>query len=351
LFLVRVETFNDTREQLTGNVIMKTAALTRRDACAAVMVGAIALAPLPAVAQNKDYPNRAIRMVVPFAPGGGTDIVGRLLAESLGAALGTNVIVDNRPGGGSTIGTAIVAKATPDGYTTLLNTLDLAVSPSLHKKLPYDPLRDFIPVSLVAEQPNLLVVHSSLPVKTMKELIAHLQAQPGKLTYGSSGVGTATHLATELLLLAVQRNMIHVPYKGIGPAILAMLGNETTMLISTFASALPHVKTGRLRALGVTSLGRASLLPDVPTVAEAGVPGYEFTVWYGFVVPAGTPRAIVDRLNRESVGQLNTASVQQRFDAQGLSVTPSTSAQYVSKLKSEMEKWATAARVAKIQPE
>ncbi len=290
-------------------------------------------------------------MVVPFAPGGGTDIVGRLLADSLGSAMGTTVVVDNRPGGGSTVGTAIVARATPDGYTTLLNTLDLAVSPALHKKLPYDPLRDFITVSLVAEQPNLLVVHPSLPAKTLKEFSAHAPAHSGKLTYASSGVGTATHLATELLLLAIQRTMIHVPYKGVGPAITAMPGNETTMLISTFASALPHVKSARLRTLGVTARKRASLLPDVPTIAESGVPGYEFTVWYGFVVPAGTPRAIVDRLNQVTVAQLNTASVQQRFDAQGLSVTPSTSALYMDKLKLETEKWATAARVAKIQPE
>src|SRR6185436_12164294 len=269
-----------------------------------------------------------------------TDIVGRLLAESLATALGASVVVDTRPGGGSTVGTAIVARATPDGYTVLLNTLDLAASPSLFKKLPYDPLRDFLPVSLVAEQPNLMVVHPSLPAKTVKEFSAHVQANPGKLTYGSSGVGTVTHLATELMLLGLQCSMIHVPYKGIGPAVTAMLGNETTMLISTFASALPHVKTGRLRALGVTALSRASLLPDVPTVSEAGVPGYEFTVWYGLVVPAGTPRAIVDRLNKETVGQLNAADVQQRFDAQGLNVIPSTSAHYVEKLQSETKKWA-----------
>lgn len=324
--------------------------LTHRTVCAAITVGVLALAPLFAAAQS-NYPNRAIRMVVPFAPGGGTDIVGRLLADSLGTALGTTVVVDNRPGGGSTVGTAIVARATPDGYTTLLNTLDLTVSPALHKKLPYDTLRDLIPVSLVADQPNLMVVHPSLPAKTVKEFIAHAQAHSGKLTYGSSGVGTATHLATELLLLSMQRNMIHVPYRGIGPAITAMLGNETTMLISTFASALPNVKAGRLRALGVTSLSRASLLPDVPTVAEAGVPGYEFTVWYGLVVPAGTPRAIVDRLNKETIAQLNSAALQQRFEAQGLTVTPSTTAQYMDKLKAETEKWATAAQVAKIQPE
>ena len=318
--------------------------------CATTVVGVLALTSFFAAAQG-NYPNRSIRMVVPFAPGGGTDIVGRLLADSLGPALGTSIVVDNRPGGGSTVGTAIVAKATPDGYTTLLNTLDLAVSPALHKNLPYDPLRDFITVSLVAEQPNLLVVHPSLSAKTLKEFSAHVRATPGKLTYGSSGLGSTTQLATALLLMSIQGNMIHVPYKGIGPAVTAMLGNETTALISTFASALPHVKGGRLRALGVTSLSRASLLPDVPTIAETEVPGYEFTVWYGFVVPAGTPRAIVDRLNKEIVAQLNIVTVQQRFEAQGLTVTPSTSAQYLVKLKAEAEKWAKAARGAKIEPQ
>jgi len=321
-----------------------------RHILAATMAGVAALVSFNAAAQG-NYPNRSIRLVVPFAPGGGTDIVGRLLAEALGTAMGTSVVVDNRPGAGSTLGTAIVAKATPDGYTALLNTLDLAVNPALYKKLPYDTLRDLQPVSLVAEQPNLLVVHPSLPAKTLKEFSAHVQANAGKLTFGSSGAGTATHLATELLLLSMQRNMIHVPYKGIGPAVSAQLGNETTMLVSTFASALPHVKSGRLRALGVTSINRAPLAPDVPTIAEAGVPGYEFTVWYGFVVPTGTPAAIVERLNKEIVGQLNVPAVQQRFDGQGLTVTPSTSAKYVEKLKSEAEKWTMAARVAKIQPQ
>ena len=321
-----------------------------RKVCAASVLCVLAALPSFTSAQS-NYPSRSIRMVVPFAPGGGTDIVGRLLADSLIPALGTTIVVDNRPGGGSTVGTAIVAKATPDGYTVLLNTIDLAVSPALHKNLSYVPVRDFATVSLVAEQPNLMLAHPSLPAKTVKEFATHVRANPGKLTYGSAGLGTTTHLATELLMLAIKCEMIHVPYKGIGPAVTAMLGNETTTLISTFASALPHVKAGKLRAIAVTSLKRASLLPDVPTVVESGVPGYEFTVWYGLVVPAGTSRAIVERLNKEIVAQLNTPSVQQRFDAQGLTVTPSTTAQYMDKLKSEADKWATAARAAKIQPQ
>ena len=324
--------------------------LARRHVLIGSTLGVLGFLPLIGYAQS-NYPNRSIRMVVPFAPGGGTDIVGRLLADSLAPALGTTVVVDNRAGGGSTVGTAIVAKATPDGYTLLLNTIDLSVSPALYKNLSYVPVRDFATVSLVAEQPNLMLAHPSLPARTLKEFIAHVRAHPGKLTYGSSGLGTTTHLATELLMQAIQCDMIHVPYKGIGPAVTAMLGNETTTLLSTFASALPHVKVGRLRAIAVTTLTRAPLLPDVPTIIESGLAGYEFTVWYGLVAPAGTPSAIVERLNKETVAQLNTVSVQQRFDAQGLTVTPSTSAQYTDKLKSETAKWAKAARAAKIQPQ
>ena len=325
--------------------------LIHRRIRAASLFGMLAAALSFCALAQSNYPSRAIRMVVPFAPGGGTDIVGRLLADSLTSALGTPIVVDNRPGGGSTVGTAIVAKAIPDGYTVLLNTIDLAVSPALHKNLSYVPVRDFATVSLVAEQPNLMLAHPSLPAKTLKEFTAHVRANPGKLTYGSAGLGTTTHLATELLMLAIKCDMIHVPYKGIGPAVTAMLGNETTTLISTFASALPHVKSAKLRAIAVTALKRAPLLPDVPTIVESGVPGYEFTVWYGLVLPAGAPRAIVDRLNKETVAQLNTPSVQQRFDVQGLTVIPSTSAQYTDKLKSETDKWAKAARAAKIEPQ
>lgn len=206
---------------------------------AAIAAAVLAAMVFSASAQG-NYPNRSIRMVVPFAPGGGTDIVGRLLADSLAPALGTSIVVDNRPGGGSTVGTAIVAKATPDGYTVLLNTIDLSVSPALHKNLSYDPVRDFATVSLVADQPNLMLAHPSLPAKTLKEFTTHVRANAGKLTYGSSGLGTTTHLTTELLMLAIQCNMIHVPYKGIGPAVTAMLGNETRR---SFRRSLPHCRT------------------------------------------------------------------------------------------------------------
>lgn len=324
--------------------------LTSRNTCVAVALGVLAMAPLCAAAQA-NYPNRAVRMVVPFAPAGGPDVVARLLADSLAPALGASIVIDNRPGAGSVLGTDIVAKATPDGYTTLLGSISLAVNPALHKKLPYDTLRDLAPVALVAEQPNILLAHPSLPAKTLKEFIAHVHANPGKLAYGSAGIGTGVHLATELLLMSIKGSMIHVPYKGGGPALTALMGNEIAAYLSTLASALPLVKAGRLRAFGVTSAKRVSLLPDVPTIAEAGVPGFDYATWYGLLVPAGTPRAIVDRLNREIVAQMKTAAAQQRFDAQGLSTLQSTSAEFVSKIRAETEKWGKTVRAANIQPE
>ncbi|MEK6592454.1 MAG: tripartite tricarboxylate transporter substrate binding protein [Pseudomonadota bacterium] len=313
----------------------------------ALVAGVLALAPLYVFAQN--YPSRPIRMVVPFAPGGGSDISARVLADSLGPALGTTIVVDNRPGAGSTLGTDIVSKAAPDGYTALLGNISMAFNPALYKKLPYDTLRDFIPVSLVVEQPNIMVAHPSLPAKTLKEFVALAQSSPGRLTYGSAGLGSGTHLAMELLLISLKLKLIHVPYKGTGPALTALLGNETSVFMSTFASALPHVKSGRLHTFGVTTAKRASTLPDAPTISEAGVPGFDYGTWYGLLVPAGTPRAIVDKLNKATVGQLNTPALQQRYSAQGLDTIPSTSAQYIAKLKSETEKWAKVVREANIQ--
>lgn len=319
-----------------------------RHICTALMAASLlSLASLQAAAQN--YPIRPIRMVVPFAPGGGSDISARVLADSLGPALGTTIVVDNRPGAGSTLGTDIVSKASPDGYTALLGNISMAFNPALYKKLPYDTLRDFTPVSLVVEQPNIMVAHPSLPAKTLKEFIALAQASPGKLTYGSAGLGSGTHLAMELLLISLKLKLIHVPYKGTGPALTALLGNETSAFMSTFASALPHVKAGRLRTFGVTTLKRASALPDTPTIAEAGVPGFDYGTWYGLLVPAGTPRAIVDKLNKATVEQLKTPALQQRYNAQGLDTIPSTSAEYMAKLKSETEKWAKVVREANIQ--
>jgi tripartite-type tricarboxylate transporter receptor subunit TctC len=312
--------------------------------CGAALLAAAQLA----CAQG--YPTRPIRLVVPFAPGGGSDITARIVADGLTQALGKPVIADNRAGAASIVGTDIVSKAAPDGYTLLLGNISMATTAALYKKLPYDTLRDFVPISLLADQPSILVAHPSLPAKTLKEFIALARAAPGKLTYGSAGIGSAgSHLAMALLLMSQKIELEHVPYKGVGPALIGLLGNEVSALLSTFASALPHVNSGRLRAFGVTGAKRASTLPDMPTIAESGVPGYEYSTWYGLVAPAGVPRTIIDRLNKATVAVLNTPEIQQRFVSQGLDLIPSTSAHYAAYLKSETEKWTKVVRAAGIE--
>ena len=311
-----------------------------------VCAAALLAAAHPTLAQ--DYPSRPIRLVVPAAPGGGTDISARILAEGLGQALGQTVVVDNRAGAGTVLGADIVSKAAPDGYTLLISPNSLAFNAALYRKLPYNTLKDFAPISLVADQPNILVAHPSLPAKSFAEFVALARAQPGKLVYGSGGVGVGSHLAMELLLISQKLELVHVPYKGVGPAVTALLGNEVAVLLSTFASALPHVKSGRLRALGVTSVQRAPMLPDIPTIAESGVPGYEYGTWYGLLAPAGTPRKAVEKLNRATAEVLGSAKVAERFVGQGLTPTPSTPAQFGAHLKSDTERWIKVVREAKI---
>jgi tripartite-type tricarboxylate transporter receptor subunit TctC len=300
------------------------------------------------LALAQEYPTRPIRMVAPFAPGGGTDISARILAEALGKAFNETVVVDNRPGAGSVVGSEIVAKSNADGYTLLLGNISMAFNAALYKKLPYDTLRDFTAISLVSDQPNILVAHPALPAKSFKEFIALARSQPGKLTYASAGTGAGTHLAMELLMMSQKIELVHVPYKGTGPALTALLGNQIGAFFSTFASALPHVKAERLRAYAVTSVNRAGTLPEVPTVAESGVPGYEYSTWYGLLVPARTPRAIVDKLNKTTVAVLKAPDYQQRLLAQGMDPVPSTAAHYAAYLKSETEKWTKVVRAANI---
>lgn len=306
------------------------------------------LAVLAPAAGAQDYPSRPIRLVVPFAPGGGTDINARILAEPLGRALGQTVVVDNRPGASSIIGTDIVSKATPDGYTLLINAISLSINAAVHSKLPFDTRRDFSPISLVSDQPNILVANPQLGAKTFKEFVALARSRPGKLTFGIPGPGTGVHLASELLLMKVQVEMIGIPYKGTGPALIALLGNEISIYLSTFASALPHVKAGRLLGYAVTTAKRADPLPDVPTVAEAGVPDYEYATWYGMLAPAGTPRPIVEKLNRATVASLNSPELRRIFVAQGLNARPTTAAQFARYLDSEIKKWAGVASAARI---
>jgi tripartite-type tricarboxylate transporter receptor subunit TctC len=308
---------------------------------------AAALAAPAAAAES--YPLRPIRLVVPFTPGGGTDINARILAEPLGAALGQTIVVDNRGGASSIIGTEIVAKSPPDGYTLLLSAITMAINVAVYKTLPFDIRRDFIPISLVSDQPNILVAHPSLPARTFQEFAALARSQPGKLTFGSAGPATGIRLATELLLMRIQADLVHVPYKSVGPALTGLLGNEISVLVSTFASALPHVKSGRLRAYGVTTAERAAPLPDVPTLAESGVPGYEYATWYGMLAPAGTPRHILDKLNKVTIASIRSPELMRIYAAQGINPRPSTPADFAKYLDSEIEKWVRVVRDGNIQ--
>lgn len=308
---------------------------------------AVAFSVVCAQSGAQDYPTRPIRMIVPFAPGGGSDISGRILADGLSQKLGQTIIVDNRPGAGSTIGADIAAKASADGYTLFLGNISLAFNASLYRNLPFDAIRDFATVSLVVDQPNIMVANPSLPARSLKEFVALARATPGKLTYASAGTGSGTHLAMEMLLMNLDMALIHVPYKGTGPALTALLSNEISVFLSTFASALPHVKAGRLRTFGVSSAKRAASLPEAPTIAESGVPGFEYSTWYGLLVPAATPRAIVEKLNTATVGLLK-GELEPRYRAVGMEAIPTTPADFSAKLRSETQKWTQVIRAAKI---
>ena len=296
-------------------------------------------APLGAAAAD-DYPSRPMRVIVPFPPGGGNDIVGRIVALKLGEGLGQPVVVDNRGGAGGTVGTDIAAKAAADGHTLLVNNISLAVNHTLFPKLPYDTLKDLAPVSLIGRQANVLVVHPGVSAKSVRELLAYARAKPGEVNYGSGGVGTASHLATEMLKLMTQTEMTHVPYKGLGPALTDLVGGRLHLIISTMASALPQIKAGKLRPLAVTTAQRSSFYPEVPTMNEAGVKGYEFSTWYGLLAPARTPRAIVERLSVETRKALASASVREQFAAQGLEPAGSTPQEFGAYLTNEVRKWA-----------
>jgi tripartite-type tricarboxylate transporter receptor subunit TctC len=316
----------------------------------AALAGVAALNALPAAAQTS-YPNRPIRFIVPFPPGGGNDIVGRVVAMRLAEGLGQQVVVDNRGGAGGTIGTDLTAKAAPDGHTMLINNISLAVNHTLFKKLPYDTLKDLAPVSLLGRQPNIVVVHPGVAAKSMRELLDMARAKPNQINYGSGGIGTASHLATEMLKLMTKTEMVHVPYKGLGPALTDLMGGRLHVIISTMASALPHMKSGKLRPLAVTTAQRSSFFPEVPTMDEAGVKGYEFSTWYGVVVPAGTPQPVVNRVNTEIQRVLAIPQVKEQFAAQGIEVAGSTPQEFGTYLKSEVAKWAKVVIASGATPE
>jgi tripartite-type tricarboxylate transporter receptor subunit TctC len=296
------------------------------------------------------YPTKPIRIIVPFAPGGPNDILARLLGQKLTESWGTQVIIDNRAGGGTIIGSAIAAAATPDGYTLLMVSTSHAVNPSLVRKLPYDTLKDFAPVIRLAASPNVLVVNPSVPVQSVRELIALAKAKPGEINYASGGTGTATHLAGELLCITGGVKMTHVPYKGAGPATIDLLSGAVSWMFGTILPTLPHVKAGRLRALAVSGAKRSAVLPDVPTVAET-LPGFEAASWYGVFAPAQTPREVIVKLNRESARILETTEMRDYLLREGAEPVGGTPEEFAAYFKSEIAKWAKVIRDAGIKSE
>jgi tripartite-type tricarboxylate transporter receptor subunit TctC len=322
---------------------------------AAGMTAALLAASLTALAQRPAaegaYPNKSVRLIVPFAPGGGTDIIGRLIAQDLSEKWGQPVIVDNRGGGGGTIGTALAARSTPDGYTMVLCSLGVSYAPALYSRLPYDTEKDLLPISRVATQPFVYVVVPNLGVNSMKELIALAKSKPGELRYGSGGAGGASHLGTELLRMMTGTQFVHVPYKGTGPALTAMLGGEIHMQLIGISSVVPHLKAGRMRALAVSGGKRSAAAPDIPTVAESAVPGYEFDVWYGLLFPSGTPRPILAKVAADVNQALASPALVQRFAGIGLEPAGNTPEQFAKLLRAEIAKWRKVVEVAQIRIE
>jgi len=301
---------------------------------------AIAALVFAATAQPQDYPAKPIRVVVPFPPGGGTDLMARTVVQKLGESLGATIVIDNRGGAGGTIGTELVAKSPPDGYVLLVVSASHAINPGLYRKLPYDSVRDFTPVTMLTSGPGLLVVHPSVPVRTVKEFIALARSRPGQLNYASAGIGTPPHLAGELFKTLAGVDIVHVPYKGNGPAYTDLIGGHVSVMFPTIPTAIPHVRAGKLRALAVTTRSRTAITPELPTISESGVPGYDVSSWYGLLAPAGTPAATVARLQREIVKVLRLPDVSEKLMAQGLDLVGNTPEEFAAILKSEIAKWA-----------
>lgn len=319
---------------------------------AGLVLGAVLFAPVAgalAAESPQNYPARPIRIVVPQSPGGTTDLTARFIAPQLADRLGQSVVVDNRPGAGSIVGTDLVAKATPDGHTLLVVASSFSINPSIYEKLPFDPVRDFAPVTMLSSYPNILVVHPSVPASSVKELIALAKAKPGTLNYASGGTGTGTHLSAELFKTTAGISAVHVPYKGGGPANNAVVAGEVQYMFATIASVLPIVKAGRLRALAVTSARRSPAAPDLPSMAEAGLAGYDERTWNGLLAPARTPPAIVNKLSAEVAALLKSPETRERLAAQGAEPGGNRPAQFAAIIKSEIAKWAKVVREAGIK--
>jgi tripartite-type tricarboxylate transporter receptor subunit TctC len=299
-------------------------------------------------AAEQAYPTRPVRMIVPQSAGGSTDVIARVVAQKMGEGLGQTVIVDNRPGAGSLNGIELVAHAAPDGYTLLVVAASFSINPALHKKLPFDAVRDFTPITQFATLPHILIVHPSVPVTSVKELVALARAKPGQLNYASSGVATSTHLAAELFMYMTKTSMVNVPYKGGAPAMTAMLAGECQLNFATISTALPHVRSGKIRAIAVTSSKRSVAAPEYPTIAEVGVPGYAHASWVGMLATAKVPQPVVTRLHQEGVKAAHSPDVRTVLLRDGLEVTGTTPAEYGDIIRTEVAKWIKVAKAAGI---
>ena len=313
----------------------------------AILLTCITASPLFA----QTYPNRPIRFIFPFPPGGPTDILGRIIGQKLAERLGQPVVPENKPGAGANIGLEIGAKAKPDGYTITLASPSLSISPTLYKKLNYDSVKDFAPISLVAEIPNVLLVPSSSPIKSLKELIAYAKANPGKLNFGSGGIGTSNHLASELLKTLAQINIVHVPYKGSNQAMIGMMGGEVGMVVVGIPPSQGQIKAGKVRALAVLSEERLPAFPNIPTAKEAGIDNFEVTTWYGILAPAGTPREIVTRLNGELVKIIAMPDTKEKMQNAGFEPMSSTPEKFAEFIKTEIVRWGKVIKDANISVE
>jgi tripartite-type tricarboxylate transporter receptor subunit TctC len=322
-----------------------------RLAALAATLGALA-AMLPPCAVAQAYPTKPVRLMVPFPPGGSTDIVARVVSQRLGERLGQPIVIENRGGAGGTIGTGVVAKAAPDGYTlTVGSTSTHVVAPSVYQKLDYDPLKDFAPISLIAVTPYLLVVNPAVPARSLKEFIELARSRPGQLNYASAGTGSTTHLAMEMLKSAAGIYILHIPYNGNGPAGTAVIGGQVEALFGSLPAVLPHAKSGRVRALAVGSLKRSPALPEVPTVAESGFPGFDASLWLAIMAPAGTPAPVIERLQREIVALIGNEEMRAALDKAGAEAQASTPAELAAMIKDGVGKYAKIVKMAGIKPE
>lgn len=303
-------------------------------------------------AEAQIYPNRTITLVIPFAPGGSTSIVGRVIADKMSQLLGQSIVVDNRAGAGGTVGTKYVAKSDPDGYTLLLGyTGTLAIGPSLYKEVGYDPRKDFAPIGMIGNAPSAVVVHPSFPAKTIAELIAYAKANPGKVNFGSAGVGSVNHITGEYFARSAGITLVHIPYKGTGPALTDLLGGHIPMALAPIPPVHANVAAGLLRALAVTGKTRVALMPDVPTIAEAGLSGFEASLYYGLVAPAGTPRPIIDKLNTELRAALASDEVKKQLGADGTEITPGTPEDYADFIDKDEKKWSELVKASGVEQE